>query len=177
MTLALPDLSNRPKTNCPTHSFVVLQGDLMRLARRLAANETEAQDLAQETILRLWRRRDELGGIDDLRAYARAALRNLYRQGLRRAPFVALEETAPPSIEPDVFASLALSDLQGAIARLPADQAQLMSLVMDGETSPKRLAMRVGCEVNTVMSRLARARAQLRREMDLSPGAPVASLL
>ena len=177
MTFSLPDFSDNAQPNCPTHSFVVLHGDLMRLARRLAANESEAQDLAQETILRLWRRRDDLGSIDDLRAYARAALRNLYRQGLRRAPFLPLEETDAPAIESDVFATLALSDLQGAIARLPSDQARLISLVMAGETSPNRLATRVDCEVNTVMSRLARARAQLRREMDLAPGAPVASLL
>ncbi|MCQ0092758.1 RNA polymerase sigma factor [Roseovarius sp. M141] len=154
-----------------------LQPDLMRLARRLAASESEAQDLAQETLLRLWLRRAEIGQVDDLRAYARAALRNLYRQGLRRAPHLPLEEAEDPSVAPEVFGALALADLQGAIRRLPTDQATLIALVMSGETSPAALAGRTGCGVNTVMSRLARARAQLRRDMDMAPGAPVASLL
>ncbi|SEK31835.1 RNA polymerase sigma-70 factor, ECF subfamily [Roseovarius nanhaiticus] len=162
--------------HCTTHLMVALHPDLMRLARRLADSESEAQDLAQETLLKLWRRRHDLSRVDDLRAYARAALRNLYRQGLRRAPHLPLEEEDGPSADPEVFASLALSDLQDAIARLPREQAALMALVMAGETSPAALAGRTGCAKNTVMSRLARARAQLRREMDLAPGAPVASL-
>lgn len=159
------------------HSLAALHTDMMRLARRLAGSEAEAQDLVQETILRLWRRRAEVEEVKDLRAYARACLRNLYRQGLRRAPHLALDDVESPSVDPGVFAALALSDLQGAIRRLPADQAALINLVMAGETSPAALAGRTGCGINTVMSRLARARAQLRRDMDLPPGAPVASLL
>jgi RNA polymerase sigma-70 factor (ECF subfamily) len=157
--------------------ITALRSDLIRLARRLAASEAEAQDLAQETLLRLWRRRAQVEAVDDLRAYARAAMRNLFRQGLRRAPHLPLEEEYGPSIEPEVFALLALADLRGAIARLPADQAGLIALVMAGETSPAALAGQTGCPVNTVMSRLARARATLRRDMDMAPGAPVASLL
>ncbi|WP_165802816.1 RNA polymerase sigma factor [Pelagivirga sediminicola] len=160
-----------PKTLAELHP------DLMRLARRLAGSEAEAQDLAQETLLRLWRRREEVAQVSDLRAYARATLRNLFRQGLRRAPHLPLEEAEGPSVDPEVFGTLALSDLRGAISRLPADQARLITLVMSGETSPAALARQIGCGVNTVMSRLARARAQLRRDMDLAPGAPVASLL
>ncbi|MFD0858225.1 RNA polymerase sigma factor [Roseovarius aquimarinus] len=156
--------------------IIALRPDLLRLARRLSDSESEAQDLVQETLLKLWRRRAEVAGVEDLRAYARAALRNLYRQGLRRAPHLPLEEEDGPSAEPEVFASLALAHLHCAIARLPVDQARLIGLVMAGETSPAALAGQTGCGKNTVMSRLARARAQLRREMDLAPGAPVASL-
>jgi RNA polymerase sigma-70 factor (ECF subfamily) len=159
------------------HILAGLHPDLMRLARRLAGSESEAQDLAQETLLRLWRRRSEVEQVNDLRAYARAALRNLYRQGLRRMPHLPLEEAEGPSVDPGVFGVLALWNLQTAIRRLPADQARLITLVMAGETSPAALAGHTGCGVNTVMSRLARARAQLRRDMDLAPGAPVASLL
>ncbi len=175
---ALPksDYLRASDPSCHTQVVALLHPDLMRLARRLAGSEAEAQDLAQETLLRLWRRRGDLAGVADLRAYARAALRNLYRQGLRRAPHLPLEEEDAPSTHSEVFASLALSDLQGAIARLPSDQAALIALVIGGETSPAALAGQTGCGKNTVMSRLARARAQLRRDMDLAPGAPVATL-
>lgn len=161
----------------PAQIISALHSDLIRLARRLAGSEAEAQDLAQETLLRLWRRRAQVAKVDDLRAYARAAMRNLFRQGLRRAPHLPLADEAGPAIEPEVFAMLALTDLRVAIARLPEDQASLITLVMSGETSPAALADKTGCPVNTVMSRLARARAQLRRDMDMAPGAPVASLL
>ena len=174
--LTLPSRLDAKPSPYRAQAIAALHPDLTRLARRLADSESEAQDLVQETLLRIWRRRSDLAGVDDLRAYARAALRNLYRQGLRRAPHLPLEEEDGPSAEPDVFASLALNDLQGAIARLPREQAALIALVMAGETSPAALAGRTGCAKNTVMSRLARARAQLRREMDLAPDAPVSSL-
>ncbi len=172
----LPDRTPGTRPACDAQTLVALHPDLMRLARRLAGSEAEAQDLAQETLLRLWRRRGDLANVADVRAYGRAALRNLYRQSLRRAPHLHLNEEDAPSIPPEVFASLALSDLKSAIARLPGDQAALIALVMAGETSPAALAGQTGCPRNTVMSRLARARAQLRRDMDLSPAAPVASL-
>lgn len=154
-----------------------LSDDLMRLARRLADSEAEAQDLAQETLLRLWRRRADVEGVDNLRAYARASLRNLYRQGLRRAPMEPLDESDGPSVDPAVFAALALQDLVGAIGRLPADQARLIRLVAAGETSPAALSALTGLPHGTVMSRLARARAALRRHMGIAPGASVSSLI
>ncbi|RKF16992.1 sigma-70 family RNA polymerase sigma factor [Roseovarius spongiae] len=165
---------------CPTdlpETFIALRPDLIRLARRIADNETEAQDLVQEVLLRLWRRQDEVRRIADPRAYARAALRNLYRQSLRRAPMLGLDAAEEPAIEPDVFAVLALSDLERAITQLPNDQAQLIRLVATGESSPRRLALRTGLPAGTVMSRLARARAGLREELGLAPGAPVSALM
>ncbi|MCZ4351583.1 RNA polymerase sigma factor [Roseovarius aestuarii] len=165
---------------CPrlaSETLTALHPDLMRLARRLANSESEAQDLAQETILRLWRRRYELNEIDDLRAYARTAMRNLFRQGLRHAPFQTLEHAPEPTEGPAVFGALALRDVAGAITRLPDDQSRLIRLVADGETSPAALARLTGCQVGTVMSRLARARAQLRRDIGLGAATPVNDLL
>ncbi|WP_171054557.1 RNA polymerase sigma factor [Roseovarius arcticus] len=176
MIHSLPDTTSHIAPDV-AQCISALQGDLIRLARRLAASEAEAQDLAQETLLRLWRRRAQVEAVDDLRAYARAAMRNLFRQGLRRAPHLPLEDEDGPAIQPELFAMLALTDLRVAITRLPDDQADLITLVMAGETSPAALADQTDCPVNTVMSRLARARAQLRRDMDMAPGAPVASLL
>ena len=150
--------------------------DLQRLAHHLTSEKDRAQDLTQETLLRLWRRRDTADEIDNLRAYARTTLRNLYRQSLRNAvPMAELNETHMIT-DPPVFAALALHDLTVAIDHLPPAQATLIRLVAAGETSPQELAQRTGLCVGTVMSRLARARAQLRVEMGISARAPVCSL-
>ncbi len=150
--------------------------DLQRLAHHLTGEKDQAQDLTQETLLRLWRRRARVDEIDNLRAYARTTLRNLYRQSLRNAvPMTELNETHM-IIDPPVFAAFALHDLTIAIDHLPPAQATLIRLVAAGETSPQELAERTGLCVGTVMSRLARARAQLRIEMGMSARAPVCSL-
>ncbi|QIE44317.1 RNA polymerase sigma factor [Pseudohalocynthiibacter aestuariivivens] len=164
----------------PVHmpdTLIDLHADLLRLARRLAQNEAEAHDLTQETLLRLWQRWAALEEIEDLRAYARAALRNLFRASKRRTPMQPETDAPEPCIDPNVFGVIALRELVAAITRLPEDQATLMRLVARGETSPQVLAHAIGCPTGTVMSRLARARAQLRTEMHLDANAPVKSLL
>ncbi|MEB8389204.1 RNA polymerase sigma factor [Rhodobacteraceae bacterium KMM 6894] len=177
LSLTLTDDLPHTLTDTLPKALAALGTDLIRLARCLTGNESEAQDLVQETLLRLWRRREDLAEVEDLRAYARAALRNLYRQGMRRAPLLALEDAPELAADPVVFADMAMRHLQGAIARLPADQSHLIRLVASGETSPAALARLTGWRLGTVMSRLARARAQLRRDMGLSPATPVQELL
>ncbi|WP_272008458.1 RNA polymerase sigma factor [Roseovarius sp. ZX-A-9] len=165
---------------CPTplpDALSALHTDLLRLARRLAGNEAEAQDVTQETLLRLWQRQTALAEVDDLRAYARATLRNVFRASKRRAPMLSDTDAPEPCADPAVFGVIALRELDAAIARLPCDQAALMRLVAHGETSPQLLAQRIGCPRGTIMSRLARARAQLRCEMGMGTDAPVRSLL
>ena len=154
-----------------------LQPDLLRVARHLTGNADQAQDLTQDVLVKLWQKMSRGDPIDNLRAYAMTTLRNTFRQHLRnRLPGSELEEdmlTAPP----DAFACLALQEIAEAIGKLPADQARLIRLVAAGETSPAELARITGVPTGTVMSRLARARGQLRTEMGLSKTAPVAELI
>lgn len=166
--------------SCPTdlpRALCDLQPALLRLARSLTGNRDQAQDLCQDVLLKLWARLQEGHDIDDLRAYAMAALRNQYRQDLRsQHPQEDLTEDLV-HIDPDVFAVLALHDLEHAIRDLPDPQKRLIRLVTQGETSPLSLAKTTGWPLGTVMSRLARARAKLRQRVGLGEKSPTADLL
>ena len=159
--------------------LTALLPELTRLARGLTGNRAQAEDLCQEVLLKLWARPDRCAGIDNLHAYALAALRNQYRQNLRMVKTEPLPDDADgiQTELPRALAVIALSELQSAIARLPAGQAHLIGLVIAGETSPDALARLTGLPRGTVMSRLARARATLRGEMGLAAKAPVSDLL
>ncbi|WP_299842526.1 RNA polymerase sigma factor [uncultured Roseovarius sp.] len=165
---------------CPTKlpdALVALMPQMASLARHLTGNRDQAQDLCQEVLLKLWTRLQEDHDIEDLRAYAMTALRNQYRQWLRdQVPGAELNEVDEPTA-PDVFATLAVHELEVAITKLPDPQAQLMQLVASGETSPLSLAKITGLPLGTVMSRLARARAKLRIKVGLGTNAPTADLL
>ncbi|WP_306155447.1 RNA polymerase sigma factor [Roseovarius sp. MMSF_3281] len=152
---------------------------LTRVARHIADTPEDAQDLTQEVLLKLWLRlnRHEEERVDSLRSYALTALRNQMRQGLRNRHETEGIEDDTAGIMPDVFACLALAEARKMIDKLPAEQALLMRLVLTGETSPVDLARHTGWPTGTVMSRLSRARAQLRRDMGLAPDAPVNALL
>jgi RNA polymerase sigma-70 factor (ECF subfamily) len=139
---------------------------LTRRARRLTRSHSAADDLVQETLLRLILRARHGGPIDDLPAYAMRTLTNQARMAWRRAPVTEELEEDHATVLPDAPMRLDYADTLSAIETLPRDQADLLRLVAAGETSPARLAQLTGLPQGTVMSRLARARARLRRMLE-----------
>lgn len=164
-------------TPCLPDALNALRPDILRLARHLTGSADQAQDLSQDVLLSLWTRISAGDEIGNLRAYAMTTLRNRYRQTLRHR--VSKTELADDMLieQPQAFAHLALSELDSAITRLPREQARLIRMVAAGETSPADLARLTGWPKNTVMSRLARARAKLRGDMGLTASAPVSALI
>lgn len=60
------------------HTIIPLRDDLLRYAVSLTASSDDADDLAQETLLRLWDMRERLDAGDNLRAMAVTMLRNRF---------------------------------------------------------------------------------------------------
>lgn len=149
---------------------------LKRRANHLSRSDDSADDLVQETVLRLLSARARGRRIDNPEAYAMRILTNCARSSRRRAQnWVALEEDMA-TCDADAPRRIACAELAEVMARLPPQQARLLKMVAEGETSPRALSKRIGVPDGTVMSRLARARARLRRELHLAPKAPVRSL-
>ncbi len=140
---------------------------LLRRARRLARTADEAEDMAQETALRLWQALDGPHDIETPERYAMTMLHNIARQRWRGRRVTEELTDDMAQAAPLAHGRIACAELQAAIERLPKDQAELMRLVMLGETSPQILADRIGVPKGTVMSRLGRARATLRNEIGL----------
>jgi RNA polymerase sigma-70 factor (ECF subfamily) len=149
---------------------------LNRRARRLTHCAEDAADLAQEAALRLWQHHQSGTDIDCPEAYAMTILRNLSRSHWRTSRNHDPLEENTAMTAPEAPRVIACAELSAAITRLPAPQAELLHYVENGETSPARLAELTGHPVNTVMSRLARARASLRAEMGMSKTCSVTSL-
>ncbi|MEH6829491.1 MAG: sigma-70 family RNA polymerase sigma factor [Sulfitobacter sp.] len=159
-----------------TTDFTALALRLRRRAQRLGAQPSDAEDMAQETLLRLMQRmtgRD----VEAPEHYAMIILQNLIRAGWRaRVETTELEEDSASTL-PVGDSRLAVADLRAAIAGLPPEQALVMSLVLQGEFSPQAIARQLNLPVGTVMSRLARARAKLRVYIGIEASTPVAELL
>ena len=149
---------------------------LRRRARRLGAQASDAEDMAQETLLRLMQRMARQD-VEAPEHYAMTILQNLIRAGWRaRIEMAELTEDSACTL-PVGDSRLAVADLRAAIEVLPPEQAQVMALVLQGEFSPQAIAAQLGMPVGTVMSRLARAWAKLRVQIGLEAGTPVAELL
>lgn len=149
---------------------------LNRRARRLGAQHSDAEDMAQEALMRLIQRTDR-ADVDAPEHYAMTILQNLIRARWRaRIDMAELEEDSA-SVAPVAESRLALSALRHAIDALPPEQQQIMALVLQGELSPRAIAQQLDLPVGTVMSRLARARVKLRAHIGLEDGMAVSELL
>lgn len=147
---------------------------LKRAALAITRSTDRAEDLVQEALLRVWTklRDDEI--IDDLRAYLLTTLRNLARRPTRLAPV----EAAPENITHDTATDrIALHEVIEVINHLPVDQANLLRMAVLGDKTIAELSADIGVSSGTIASRISRARAKLRHELNLSDEHPVEELL
>ena len=62
-----------------------LKNQLFRLALRITLNREEAEDIVQDTLMKLWDKRDDWDHIDNLEAFSYTVCRNLALDRKRRA--------------------------------------------------------------------------------------------
>ena len=151
-----------------------LRPRLLRRARRYTSDRDEAEDLVQETLLRVWSRLNDDPPVDDVERYLFTTLRHLSKR--RRQVDEALEDDVPGNPAPGTD-RLAAAEVAQAMKALPGAQADLILEHAVEGASYRELANRHGLPIGTVMSRVARGRAGLIRMLDLEESRPVADLL
>jgi RNA polymerase sigma-70 factor (ECF subfamily) len=166
----LPTL--KPEQGWDSWDWTELSASSLREARRLLGSEQDAQEAAQEALLRAWRRRDRQqqdgGEVWWVRQIARnEALRQLARRARTRdlytqAPVELLD--AVPSGQ-DVSQLAEIIDLREAIAELAPRDALLLRLRYEQDLTQPRLARLAGMPEGTVKIRLHRIRRRLRERL------------
>src|SRR5271169_1645290 len=145
---------------------------LRRYARALTRRADRADDLVQETLVRAIAKSDLWQTGTDIRAWLFTIMHNqhvnMVRRAMRDEATVDIEQMSSSLVAiTDPTASSQLRELDQALARLPAEQREVILLVglegMSYETAAKVLSVPVG----TVRSRLSRGRDALRRLLGL----------
>lgn len=156
---------------------------LYNVAHWLARNAHDAEDLVQETVLKALRGFSSFEPGTNFKAWLFRILRNTYltsRSGLAAARTVALEdelgeqsgaESYPEGIidrETPELNLIRLGDraaLQAAMEKLPPPLLEVILLCDIEELKYREIAIVLEVPIGTVMSRIARARAFLRKEL------------
>jgi RNA polymerase sigma-70 factor (ECF subfamily) len=141
-------------------------GVLYRYAFRLTGSAPDAEDLTQQTFLVAQQKLGQLRDAENARAWLFTVLRNGYLKSFRKA----VPQTAA-SIDLDVEALAAEETdepfdrelLQRALDQLPDDFRLVVVMFYFEERSYREIAAELEVPIGTVMSRLARAKAGLRR--------------
>jgi len=150
--------------------------DAYSLARWLAGDASDAEDIVQDAMLRVLNARDDVR-IEHPRAWILTIVRNAAYSWLEKnRPRAVLAvgdaedaETHPdalasggaPSAEEALIAEANQESVRTAIAELPLPLRETLVLREINELSYREIASALNVPVGTVMSRLARARAQL----------------
>lgn len=140
----------------------------LRQAWRMLGDQAEAEDVAQDAMMRLWKQaNDWRAGEARVSTWLYRVVHNLCIDRIRkRRPQVPVED-APEPVDPDpsVLDRMAESDtakaVAAAIGQLPERQRQALILRhFEGYSNPE-IGDAMECSVEAVESLLARARRQL----------------
>lgn len=71
------------KSICFRTDVLPLKDVLYRLALRITQKHEEAEDVVQDTMMKVWNKRDDLGAIESIEAYCLTVCRNLALDKLR----------------------------------------------------------------------------------------------
>ena len=152
---------------------------LFRVANSITRNPVDAQDLVQDTLLRAYRAIDRFDGRYP-RAWLLTIMRNAQVNRVRRKRPELMKDpdetmariaddttTGAPADQLLMDAELS-GPLELALATLPSKFRRVVELVDVNELSYQEAADTLGIPVGTVMSRLHRARRNIRARLEAS---------
>ena len=146
-----------------------LHGNIYRYAYWLCRDPQIAEDLIQETFLRAWKAIDTLLDDKAAKAWLITILRRENARRFERKQFDLVDLDEPPLRDQGVLPSEQEMEhewLRRHIARLPAEYQEPLLLQVLGGFSGEEIAEQLGLNKNTVMTRLFRARNQIKEAME-----------
>ena len=162
--------------DAPTRAFrdglVAEMPSLRAFAISLSGRLESADDLVQETLLKAWANAHSYQPGTNMRAWLFTILRNTFFS-LRRQHGREVQDTdgiysqrlATPAAQEG---ALDLADFRAALAKLPAEQREVLIMVGASGLSYEEAAAVCNIAVGTVKSRISRARATLANLLGIS---------
>lgn len=146
--------------------------DLVRMAEVIVRERALAEEIAQDVMLELWRRRETLHVEQTFKAYLVRATRNRALNHVRHQQVVAREE-ATAALEPqsspsgeDVVLGVELERaIANAIAGLPEKSREVFQLSRQQGLKYSEIAIALDVSVKTVEKRMGLALADLRMKL------------
>lgn len=149
--------------------------DLYRFALWLCRDPDIAQDLVQEAMLRAWRGVENLRDDHAVKPWLLTTLRreNARRFERKRLDLVDIDDYQVDDDQQRSQESLVLSEqLRQAMQTLPEKYREPLRLQVIFDCSVKQIASRLGLSKSAVMTRLFRARGQLRERLGREAAMP-----
>jgi len=154
-----------PKPACPQSDIVAFLPALRAFARRFYSNQSDADDLVQETVAKALANLDKFEQGTALKSWLFTIMRNIFcsRFAVARREAPGAEQCISDlrTSEPNQHWIVLTKEVESSCRDMPDHfRTVLKRIVIDGK-SYEDVAGELGCAVGTVKSRLNRARHQL----------------
>ena len=150
-----------------------MSGKLYAVALSLTCDKQEAEDVVQDTYLRLWTRRDTLPDMDNAEAYCITLARHLCHDRLRNRhntheerPAGGMQATAPTDIETEVERRNDADIIKACMVRLPERQRAVVTMRDVEGLGYEEIGLATGLEQTNIRVALSRARKTLREQFN-----------
>lgn len=152
--------------------FLPCHRKLFAIARRLDGSGEQAEDMVQETYLRLWTQRNYIGSPDNPEAYAATVLRRIFYDRMRSSRLPEsdtdvgnLRIVSDQDAERDIETADECRMIRRMIASLPEPQCRIMMMRDVEERSYGEISDETGLTEVNVRSILSRARKKIREQI------------
>jgi len=138
---------------------------LYRFAYRLSGSAADAEDLTQQTFLSAQKNLHQLRETEYAKSWLLTIVRNTFLKSIRgrkNSPTISLEKVQDPAVIPQEEPDFDQTELQNALNELPVDFRVPLVLFYFDDFSYKEIAAQLELPIGTIMSRLARAKSQLK---------------
>ncbi len=153
------------------NDILPLKNKLFRLALRITLDSAEAEDIVQDTLIRVWNKRDEWHSLDSVEAYCLTVARNLaidrsQRKEAQNVSFTPEAQEMPDSMTPEkkLEEKEQLNLIHRLVNGLPEKQRTAIQLRDIEGKSYKEIAEILGATEEQVKVNLFRARQKIKQK-------------
>ena len=156
------------------NDILPLKNELYRLALRITLNPAEAEDVVQETMIKIWNRRDQWDEIESIEAFCLTICRNLaldkmrkiegQNQSLDEAVHDAPDRSYSSNPEEQAMQQDRIALIHRLIGQLPEKQRSAMQLRDFEGKSYKEIAAIMDVSEEQVKINIFRARQAIRQK-------------
>lgn len=152
--------------------FLPCHRKLFSVAYRLMWNAQAAEDMVQETFLKLWMQRDKIERVDNPEAYSIMVLRRLFYDRMRTGHLQevdkdvgSLQVTSSQNISRQLEAADEYQRVRQLISHLPEPQGRIMLMRDVEDRSFEEISTETGLTEVNIRSILSRARKKIREQI------------
>ena len=152
--------------------FLPCHRKLFSVAYRLMGNAQAAEDMVQETFLKLWMQRDKIERVDNPEAYSITVLRRLFYDRMRTGHLQevdkdvgSLQVISSQNISRQLEVADEYQRVRQLISHLPEPQGRIMLMRDVEDRSFEEISIETGLTEVNIRSILSRARKKIREQI------------